>query len=68
MNEKEKIDSVSRREKFRIRYYNGNTDVIHLEKKSKIRGLCNKQSVNMTREQAQSIVGGRCEKCSFGKL
>ena len=58
---REKIDGVCRREKFRIRYYNGNTDVLHLEKKSKISGLCNKQSVNLTREQAQSIVDGRTE-------
>lgn len=32
----EKINGVNRREKFRIRYYNGDTSVIHLEKKSKI--------------------------------
>ena len=30
---REKIDGVSEREKFRIRYYDGNTSVIHLEKK-----------------------------------
>lgn len=53
---KEKIDGASCREKFCIRYYNGSTDVVYLEKKSKISGLCNKQSVNLTREQMQSIV------------
>lgn len=57
----EKIDGVNCREKFRIRYYNGNTDVIHLEKKSKISGLCNKQSVNLTKAQAQAIVDGDTE-------
>lgn len=31
---REKIDGVSEREKFRIRYYDGNTSVIHLEKRS----------------------------------
>ena len=31
----EKINGLSCREKFRIRYYNGDTSVIHLEKKSK---------------------------------
>ena len=41
---REKLDGVSRREKFRIRYYNGDTSVIHLEKKSKLGGLGNKQS------------------------
>ena len=30
---REKIDGVGVREKFRIRYYNDNTDLIHLEKK-----------------------------------
>lgn len=65
---REKIDGVSRREKFRIRYYNGNTDVIHLEKKSKISGLCNKQSVNLKREQAQSIVNGRTEWMALSQI
>ena len=32
---REKQDGVNRREKFRIRYYDGNTSVIHLEKKVK---------------------------------
>ena len=54
----EKVNGLSRREKFRIRYYNGNTSVIHLEKKSKIDHLGNKQSAPLTAEQAQSIVDG----------
>lgn len=32
---REKLDGVSRREKFRIRYYNGDTGFIQLEKKCK---------------------------------
>ena len=32
---REKIDGVNVREKFRIRYYNGDTSLIHLEKKRK---------------------------------
>ena len=55
---REKLDGISRREKFRIRYYNGDTSVIHLEKKSKIGGLGNKQSANLTAEEAQWIVDG----------
>ena len=55
---REKIDGVNLREKFRIRYYNGNTDVIHLEKKSKINGLCNKVSAPLSAEEAQRIVDG----------
>lgn len=30
---REKLDGVNRREKFRIRYYNNDTSLIHLEKK-----------------------------------
>lgn len=55
---REKTDGVNMREKFRIRYYNGDTSLIHLEKKSKINGLCLKQSAALTKEQAQAIVDG----------
>lgn len=55
---REKLDGISRREKFRIRYYNGDTSVIHLEKKSKIGGLGKKQSADLTAAQAQDIADG----------
>ena len=55
---REKIDGVNRREKFRIRYYNGDTGFLSLEKKSKWNGLCNKQAVQITAEQAQAITEG----------
>ena len=55
---REKIDGVNCREKFRIRYYNDDTSLIHLEKKSKINGLGNKQSANLSAEEAQKIVDG----------
>ncbi len=58
---REKLDGISRREKFRIRYYNGDTSVIHLEKKSKIGGLGNKQSADLTPEEAQWIVDGNLD-------
>lgn len=58
---REKLDGISRREKFRIRYYNGDTSVIHLEKKTKIGGLGNKQSANLTAEEAQWIVDGNLD-------
>lgn len=54
----EKLDGVNRREKFRIRFYNGDTSVIHLEKKSKWNALGSKDSVTVTAAQAQSIVNG----------
>ena len=55
---REKLDGVNMREKFRIRYYNGDTSLIHLEKKSKLNGLCNKQSAVLTAQEAQAIVEG----------
>lgn len=58
---REKLDGISRREKFRIRYYNNDTSVINLEKKSKIGGLGNKQSANLTAEEAQWIVDGKLD-------
>lgn len=58
---REKIDGVNIREKFRIRYYNGDTSYIVLEKKSKINGLCAKESCRITAEEAQQIVDGNLE-------
>ena len=56
---REKIDGVNRREKFRIRYYNEDTSWIRLEKKSKINGLCRKESAPLTPQEAQAIT--ECE-------
>lgn len=58
---REKLDGVSRREKFRIRYYNGDPALIHLEKKSKLGGLGSKQMALLTAEEARAIVDGRIE-------
>ena len=58
---REKIDGVNMREKFRIRFYNKDPSVIHLEKKSKRNGLGTKYSAALTAEEAQSIVDGRLE-------
>ncbi len=55
---REKIDGVNAREKFRLRYYNGDTSFIVLEKKSKINGLCGKAGVRLSAEEAQRIVDG----------
>ena len=55
---RQKLDGVNRREKFRIRHYNHDTSLIHLEKKSKLAGLGNKQSADLTAKQAQKIVDG----------
>ena len=55
---REKLDGVNRREKFRIRYYNGDTSLIHLEKKSKWNGLGTKAITALTEAEAQAIVDG----------
>lgn len=55
---REKIDGVNRREKFRLRYYNGDPSLIHLEKKSKLDGLGTKFSADLSAEEAQKIVDG----------
>lgn len=54
----EKQSGVSRRQKFRIRYYNGDTSFIQLEKKSKTAGLGTKVSARLTKEQARQILDG----------
>lgn len=55
---REKLDGINIREKFRIRYYNFDASVIHLEKKSKINGLCRKETADLTEAQAQRIAQG----------
>ena len=55
---REKIDGVNMREKFRIRYYNRDTSLIHLEKKSKLNGLGTKFSAALSAAEAQKIVDG----------
>ena len=55
---REKIDGVNCREKFRIRYYNGDTSLIHLEKKSKHNSLGTKYDALLSADEAQKIVDG----------
>lgn len=57
----EKVNGVSRREKFRIRYYNGDLSVVHLEKKSKLGGLGNKQSAALSVPEVSAILGGELD-------
>ncbi len=58
---REKIDGVNKREKFRIRCYDGNTSIIHLEKKSKWNGMGKKQIANLTKEETQALIDGDIE-------
>ncbi len=55
---REKIDGVNRREKFRIRYYDLNPDVIHLEKKSRLNGLGTKYSAPLSADECTRIING----------
>lgn len=54
----EKLDGLDNRDKYRIRIYNFSDKVINLEKKSKINGMCFKNSIKITREQTQKIIDG----------
>lgn len=55
---REKVDGVSRREKFRLRYYNGDRSLIHLEKKSKRGGLGTKESALLSAGEVQALLDG----------
>lgn len=55
---REKLDGVNLREKFRIRYYNGDTEHIFLEKKSKKNGLGTKDRTLLSAAEAQRIIDG----------
>ena len=55
---REKLDGVNIREKYRIRLYNNDASIIHLERKFKHGGLGYKDSANLTPEQAQAIASG----------
>ena len=55
---REKLDGVNERAKYRIRYYNGDPSVMHLEKKVKRNGLGYKVSADVTAQEAQRIVDG----------
>ena len=63
---REKLDGVSRREKFRIRYYNGDTGFIQLEKKCKRGGLDWKEQTQLTERQARDIAAGRFDAVDPG--
>ena len=54
----EKLNGVSRREKFRLRCYGLDFSLIHLEKKSKISGLGRKETCTITQEEVRAILAG----------
>ena len=58
---REKLDGVSRREKFRIRCYDLDDSLIHLECKRKIGGLGHKDSCRLTPEEVHQIRQGQLD-------
>ncbi len=58
---REKMDGVRDRDKYRIRFYNHDTSVIHLEKKSKRVDTCFKQSAPLTKEECERLIRGDTE-------
>mgnify|MGYP000872858379 CR=1 FL=1 len=59
---KEKLDGVMERDKFRIRFYNGDDSYIALEKKSKWGDLTNKQSVRVDRNFCDRVLAGEVDR------
>lgn len=57
----EKISGVDPRAKFRIRYYNRDITLIHLEKKIKRNGLCLKVSETMNADEVQLLLMGNSQ-------
>lgn len=55
---REKLDGVSRREKFRIRLYDLDASVIHLECKRKLGGLGHKDQCSLTTDEVRAILAG----------
>ena len=54
----EKIAGVHHREKFRIRFYNGDTSFISIEKKMKNNGLTAKTKTRITKNECLKIING----------
>lgn len=54
----EKLIGINHRSKFRLRFYNNDSSFIHIEKKSKINGLCQKQSSRITKAECEMLFAG----------
>ena len=55
---RDKIDGVAIREKYRIRFYDHNHQLIRLEKKSKWNGSASKSGTLVTKEQVLELIHG----------
>ncbi|MCR5556656.1 MAG: polyphosphate polymerase domain-containing protein, partial [Butyrivibrio sp.] len=56
---RENLGGTDNRSKFRIRYYNGDTDFLRLEKKSKSHGMTLKESCRITKEEFWQLFHGK---------
>lgn len=56
---REKLESVNHREKFRLRFYNGDLSLLVLEKKTKTNSLCGKAQTPLSVEEARALLEGR---------
>lgn len=63
----EKLAGVARRKKYRIRIYNYSDKVVKLERKTKLDYYILKDRANITREQAENIIGGNITFLSNSK-
>lgn len=59
---REKLDGVNVRDKFRLRYYNGDKTYLLLEKKSKRGGLGCKAQTTLTEREVRAILSGETEE------
>lgn len=58
----EKLSGLSKKEKFRLRYYNDDPSFIRLERKSKANRLTYKEGAAITAEQCAAILAGNYER------
>lgn len=59
---KENEAGVSKRYKYRIRYYGDNPDFLKLERKEKLDGRCHKDSTLITKDEFDKIIEGKAEE------
>lgn len=55
----ENLAGTDHRAKFRIRYYNQDTSYLRLEKKSKLRGMTQKEACDLTEAECRSLMQGQ---------
>lgn len=55
---RENVSGESKRFKYRIRYYNNNSDKLYLEKKEKLNSFCYKKKCAVSIEEYKSILNG----------